>query len=284
MRAALDRAAIWAAFVKIEHTLFSLPVLCGGAVLAAGGRPAWGVLGWITLAGAGARTLALALNRLIDHRIDALNPRTRDRELPAGRMTVAEGRGIALAGALAYGVACSQLPPICWLLSPVPVFVFVFYPYLKRVTPLAHFGVGLALALAPLGAYVAVRGTLEDIEAALWLAGFTWMWVAGFDIIYATLDEDHDREHGIQSLPARFGRERALWISAATHAVGVASLVVLYGRHLDGGLALAGIVVVGLVLLAEQRLASRVNLAFFHLNLVVGFLVFAVVVAGTLSG
>lgn len=275
-----SRPLTWASFVKLEHTLFSLPVLFGGAVLAARGLPDPRVLVWIALAGTGARTLAMALNRLIDRRIDAHNPRTAGRELPAGRMSVAEAWGVAGAGAVLYVVACAQLPPICLLLSPIPVAVFVLYPYLKRFTPLAHYGVGLALALAPVGAWVAVRGQLQGMEPALLLGGFTWLWVAGFDVIYATLDERFDREHGVHSLPGRLGSATALRISAATHLLAVAALVVLYARFLSGMLALVLLAAVAAVLFAEQRLASRVDLAFFQLNLVVGFLVFAFVVAG----
>jgi 4-hydroxybenzoate polyprenyltransferase len=278
-----SRPLTWASFVKLEHTLFSLPVLFGGAVLAAAGMPEPMTLVWIALAGTGARTLAMALNRLIDRRIDARNPRTAGRELPAGRMSLAEAWGIAIAGAVLYVAACAQLPPICLWLSPVPVAVFVLYPYMKRFTPLAHYGVGLALALAPLGAWVAVRGELGGLQPALWLAAFTWFWVAGFDIIYATLDEQFDREHGIQSLPGRFGATTALRISQATHILAVLSLVVLYARFLSGPLALATLVVLAAVLAAEQRLASRVNLAFFQLNLVVGFLVLGFVVLGVIG-
>lgn len=278
-----SRALTWASFVKLEHTLFSLPVLFGGAVLAARGLPDLAVLFWIALAGTGARTLAMALNRLIDRRIDARNPRTAGRELPAGRMSVAEAWGVAVAGAALYVLACLQLPPICLRLSPIPVAVFVLYPYLKRFTPLAHYGVGLALALAPVGAWVAVRGDLQAMRPALLLAAFTWLWVAGFDVIYATLDERFDREHGLYSLPGRLGSGAALKISAVTHLLAVSALVVLYARFLSGALALALLVAVAAVLLAEHRLASRVDLAFFQLNLVVGFLVLAFVVAGVLG-
>jgi 4-hydroxybenzoate polyprenyltransferase len=275
-----SRPLTWASFVKLEHTFFSLPVLFGGAVLAARGMPDPWVLVWIALAGTGGRTMAMALNRLIDRRIDASNPRTATRELPAGKMSVGEAWGVAAAGAALYVAACLQLPPICLRLAPIPVAVFLLYPYLKRFTPLAHYGVGLALALAPVGAWVAVRGTLEGLEPALLLSGFTWFWVAGFDIIYATLDERFDREHGIFSLPGRLGSEVALRISAATHLLAIGCLVVLYARFLSGSLTAVLLVAVAVVLFAEQRLASRVDLAFFQLNLVVGFLTLAFVVAG----
>ncbi|HJO03392.1 MAG TPA: UbiA-like polyprenyltransferase [Acidobacteriota bacterium] len=275
-----SRGGVWAAFIKVEHTLFSLPMLLAGALVASGGQLSWPPLGWAVVAGIGARTLAMALNRLIDRRIDAANPRTRDRELPSGAMSVAEGWGIAGTGLLIYLAACARLPPLCLWLSPIPVVVFVGYPYLKRVTPLAHFGVGLALALAPLGGHVAVTGSLESASPALLLALFTLLWVAGFDIIYATLDEGFDRSAGLHSLPSRLGAPAALRVSALAHAVAVGALLVLYFGYLDGFLSAALLFGVGILLAAEQRLADRVSLAFFQINIVVGFVVLAFVVAG----
>lgn len=280
LSAVVARAATWGSFVKIEHTLFSLPLLFAGAVLGAGGLPPGPRLLWVAVAGAGARTLALALNRIIDRRIDARNPRTAGRELPSGRLSILEAWLIALLGLVVYLVACMRLPLICLQLSPLPVLVFVLYPYMKRFTSLAHFGVGLALALAPLGAWVAVTGSLAGIEPVLWLALFAGLWVAGFDIIYATLDEEFDRQKRIFSLPARMGRQRSLRVSAMVHALAIVALLVLYVRHLDGWLAAAILLAVVLALVLEQRMAHRVNLAFFHLNIVVGFLVFALVIAG----
>jgi len=277
------RAASWASFVKVEHTLFSLPVMFAGAVLAAGGLPDLVVLGWVLLAGVGARTLAMALNRLIDREVDAANPRTAGRELPSGRMTLAEGWGIAAFGLLVYALACWNLPPICRVLAPLPVLVFVIYPYLKRITPFAHLGIGTALALAPLGGWVAVRGDLGQLAAALWLAAFTLFWVAGFDVIYATLDQESDRHTGIRSLPAWLGSQRALRVSGGFHALAVVALAVLYSRFLTGPIAGLGVGLVALLLFAEQRLAGRVNLAFFQINIAVGFAVFAVVLLGVIG-
>ncbi len=277
---AVRRSRTWAAFIKVEHTLFSLPMLVAGALLASGGQPAWRPLGWAVVAGIGARTLAMSLNRLIDRRLDAANPRTRGRELPSGNMSVAEGWVIAGVGLAIYLVACARLPPLCLWLSPVPVVVFVGYPYLKRVTPLAHFGVGLALALAPLGGHVAVAGTLQAAAPALLLALFTLLWVAGFDIIYATLDEVFDRGAGLHSLPSRFGSVAALRFSAATHTVAVGALGVLYFGYLGGVASAALLAAVAILLAAEQRLADRVSLAFFQINIVVGFVVLAFVIVG----
>jgi len=176
------RARTYARFVKIEHALFSLPLILAGALLASPGGFPWATLGWIALAGTGARTAALALNRLLDRAIDARNPRTKVRELPSGAMSVAEGWTVALAGAAAYAFAAARLNPLCLALSPVPLAVFALYPLLKRVTPLCHFGVGVALALSPLGGYLAVRPDLTAAFSALtWWALARWPspWVVG---------------------------------------------------------------------------------------------------------
>ena len=280
------RLFTWASFVKFEHTLFSLPLLYAGAVLAAAqGKPGWWTILWILGAGTGARTAALGLNRIIDRRIDGRNPRTASRELPRGAMRLSEAWIIVGAGSVLYLLSCWLLWPICLVLSPVPLAVFVIYPYLKRVTPFAHLGVGSALALAPLGGWVAVTGSVSDPSPVpvLWLATFTLLWVAGFDIIYATLDLDFDREAGLHSLPAVVGRRPALLIAALSHILAVAALAGLYSVALTGPLAIFGIIALALVLSAEHWLAERVNLAFFHLNILVGFLVLAVVVAGVLG-
>ena len=279
------RLFTWASFVKFEHTLFSLPVLYAGAVLAARGMPGWWAIGWILAAGTGARTAALGLNRIIDRRIDERNPRTAGRELPRGAIRLLEAWIIVGAGLVLYLLSCWMLWPICLLLAPVPLAVFVIYPYLKRVTPLAHLGVGTALAMAPLGGWVAVTGSVSDPSPVpvVWLASFTLLWVAGFDIIYATLDLEFDRGAGLHSLPAVVGRRPALTIAAFFHFLAVAALVGLYSVALTGPAAIAAIVAVAIVFTAEHWLAEQVNLAFFHLNILVGFLVLTVVVAGVLG-
>jgi 4-hydroxybenzoate polyprenyltransferase len=276
------RLFTWASFVKFEHTLFSLPMLYAGAVLAARGAPGWWTVLWILGAGTGARTAALGLNRIIDRRIDERNPRTAGRELPRGAMRLGEAWIIVGAGLMLYLVSCGMLWPICLVLSPIPLAVFVIYPYLKRVTPFAHIGVGSALALAPLGGWVAVTGSVGEPSPlpVLWLATFTLLWVAGFDIIYATLDLEFDRDAGLYSLPAVIGRHPALSIAALFHVVAVAALGGLYLTALSGSLTVVSIATVAVLLTAEHWLAERVNLAFFHLNILVGFLVFAVVVVG----
>lgn len=280
MNATATRVATWASFVKFEHTLFSLPMLYAGAIIAAGGFPEARTAALILAAGTGARTAAMGLNRIIDRHIDARNPRTVVRELPRGAMRIAEAWAVIAGGLMLYLAACGLLSPVALKLSPVPLLAFVIYPYMKRFTPLAHFGVGLALSFAPLGGFVAVTGSTSDAAAALWLAGFTLLWVAGFDIIYATLDIDFDRSEGLRSIPAMLGRHRGLAIAALTHAGAIVCLLMLYREDLAGVAALAGIVATAAVLIAEHWLAERVNLAFFQLNIIVGFLVFGTVWLG----
>jgi 4-hydroxybenzoate polyprenyltransferase len=287
------RLRTYASFVRIEHTLFSLPLLLAGIFSADGpAMPArrWGL---IAVAAIGARTAAMALNRLIDRRLDALNPRTRARELPAGRMKTAEAVALLAASAIAYLVACAALGPWFLRVAPVPLAVFALYPYLKRFTPLCHFGVGLALALAPLAGYAAAHPGLEQFGPALWLSGFALSWVSGFDIIYATLDEESDRALGVRSMVVWLGRGRALRVSAMLHLVGFACLAlaaraVVQGRAAGPGMlaALAAtLVATGSLLWLEQRWAEDVNLAFFKVNVIVGFGVLAsVLVARAAAG
>jgi 4-hydroxybenzoate polyprenyltransferase len=274
------RLTTWARFVKIEHTVFSLPMLFAGAWLAAGGFPGWRLLGLVVLAGFGARVVALGLNRIIDRKIDARNPRTVVRELPRGAMGLAEAWGVVAAGLVLYLVAAGLLGPICLLLSPIPLAVFVVYPTMKRFTPLAHFGVGLGLAVAPLGAFMAVRQSFDDSAPALLLGAFTLFWVAGFDIIYATLDEAFDRANGLHSMPSRFGKAAALRVSAFLHLAAFAALALLVLWRLKTVPALLLLGVTGLLLALEHRQGRDVETAFFRINALLGFVVLALVMAG----
>lgn len=274
------RAATWARFVKIEHTLFSLPMLFAGAWLAAGGFPGFRVLFLIVMAGTGARIVALALNRIIDRAIDARNPRTAGRELPRGAMSLAEAWGVTVFGLALYLAAAFGIAPICGWLSPVPLGVFVLYPYLKRFTPLAHLGVGLGLAVAPLGAWMAVRQSFAGCGPALWLGAFTLFWVAGFDVIYATQDEEFDRRAGLFSLPSRLGTDGALRVAAGFHLAAFAALAVLFWTELRTPVAAALLAVVGVLLALEHRRGQDVETAFFTINAWLGFVVLAFVLAG----
>jgi 4-hydroxybenzoate polyprenyltransferase len=278
-----SRLLSYGRLVKVEHTLFSIPLLFSGAVLAAGGWPRAQTLLWIVLAGFGARTAAFALNRIIDRHIDRLNPRTAARELPQGTLSPAEAWGVGAGGAMIYLAAAWNLAPICFALSPIPLAIFVLYPYLKRFTCLAHFGIGLADALAPLGGWVAVTKSLKPVWPGLWLGFFTFFWVSGFDVIYATLDEAFDRAHGLCSLPARFGSRRALAVSGLLHLAAFGSLAMLYTQFRHSSLALWTLAAIGALLYLEHAHADDVDLAFFKINAVLGFGVLGFVAAGVFS-
>lgn len=268
-------------FVKIEHTLFSLPLIYSGVMLAAGeSMPPVSLLLLVLAAATGARTTAFALNRIIDRHIDARNPRTAVRDLPSGRMTLTEALGVLAAGLLLYFGSAYLISEFCFLLSPIPLAVFLVYPTMKRYTPLAHFGVGLGLAMGPLGGWFAVSPSLENLLPPALLSLFTLFWVAGFDIIYATLDEEFDRKASLYSFPARFGRERALRYSAWLHAAAFLLLAVLFLVSLRSLLALPLLLLTGYLLYLEQRKADDVELAFFRINAVAGFAVFAMVLVG----
>jgi 4-hydroxybenzoate polyprenyltransferase len=286
------RLRTYASFVRFEHTLFSLPLILAGVFSAP--APAMAPLRWVLtgVAAVGARTSAMALNRLIDRRLDALNPRTRVRELPAGRMKLAEGVALLVASTLVYLAACAALGPWYLEVAIVPLAVFTIYPYLKRFTPLCHFGVGAGLALAPLAGFAAAHPSLGSWGPAVALAVFALCWVGGFDIIYATLDEEFDRDHGVHSMVAWLGRDRALRVSwglhlAAAAALGVAGALVMgsaSARATDWGI-LAGVLYVATLglLYLEQRWAEDVNLAFFKINVWVGFAVLAIVLAARMA-
>jgi len=270
----------YSGFVKFEHTLFSLPMILAGAFLAWGGLPDTGLLFLIILAGTGARTAALAINRILDRKIDALNPRTKDRELPSGRLSLTKAYGVTVAGLILYFAAAYMICDFVLYLSPIPLAVFIVYPLMKRFTWLCHFGVGLGLALAPLGGWVAVTCSLHSMIPAVLLALFTLFWVSGFDIIYATMDEDFDRKSGIYSMVARFGRGTALYVSGLLHQAAFFSVAFLYFLMFKTIFAGVMVAVIGILLFLEQRKSSNVDLAFFKINILVGFSVFLFVLAG----
>jgi 4-hydroxybenzoate polyprenyltransferase len=280
-QAPAGRIRTWGRFVRFEHTLFSLPLLFAGVFLGAGRVSiAPRILALVLLAGTGARTAALGLNRIIDRRIDAANPRTASRELPSGQMRLGEAWALTVTGAALYAAAAWWIAPVCLALAPAPLAVFTAYPYLKRWTPWCHLGVGLGLAMAPLGGWFAVRQTFDDVVPALLLALFTLLWVAGFDVIYATLDEAFDRDAGIRSLPARYGSATALRIARAFHVLGWTALAALVFRELAWPAALVPLLVVGALLAGEHARAHDIDLAFFRINVWVGFAALATVVAG----
>ena len=276
---------LFLSLVKFEHTIFALPFAYIGAFLAVGGVPSGGDLLWITVAMVGARSLAMALNRLVDAGIDARNPRTAGRELPRGALRPWHVVLFSLASLAVFLVAVYQLAPIVRWLWPIPVAAFVVYPYLKRRTWLSHAWLGIVDGLAPVGAWAAIT---NDLPLEAWLLGAAVaVWVAGFDVLYALFDLEHDRAHGLHSLPARFGVEAAFAAARACHAATVAFLAAA-GLLLDGGaLYWLGVAAVGALLLYEHSLVSprdtrRLDTAFFTMNGVISVTFFALVLADVL--
>jgi 4-hydroxybenzoate polyprenyltransferase len=275
----MKRVLNYSRFVKIEHTLFSFPLLLSGALLAEGELSLRTLL-LILAAGTGARTAALGLNRILDRRIDAENPRTGNRELPSGVMSTPEALGVTGAGVAVFLVSAYLISPRCLALAPIPLAIFLFYPLMKRFTMWAHLGVGAALAMGPLGAWYAVQLDFRDYGNTLILCLFTLFWVAGFDIIYSTLDQEFDRSRGLHSLPSRLGRERALAVSAFFHLAAFGLLATLYVRALAGPVAALFLLIIGALLVAEHRRAQDVDLAFFKINAALGFVVLGFIAFG----
>lgn len=264
-------------FVKIEHTLFSLPLIYSGAFLAFPQVPSISLLILILTAATGARTTALALNRIIDREIDRRNPRTVNRELPSGRLSLTEAIGVLCAGLILYVTSAAMISGFCLSLSPLPLLIFCLYPYMKRFTMLAHFGVGLGLAMAPLGGWFAVQQSFTGVLPGLLLSGFTLLWVSGFDIIYSTLDELFDREANLYSFTSRLGKARALRISAYLHGASFVALGLLFILYIRAIAAVPFLMLSGFLLYLEHRKAEDVELAFFKINAYLGLSVFGMV-------
>jgi 4-hydroxybenzoate polyprenyltransferase len=263
------KITVFLEMIKFSHTVFALPFALTGALLAANGMPGAGQLLWIVLAMIGARTAAMGLNRLIDAEIDARNPRTAGRAIPAGLI----GKGATLAfivvSLMALLVAAARLNPLCLKLAPLAVFFLVLYSYCKRFTAMAHVVLGICLAAAPIGAWIAIRGTVET--PALLLGSIVLFWVAGFDILYALQDLDFDRTAGLHSIPVALGVNGSLWTARLFHLIMLVLLVaLLLVMHL-GGFFLVGIVAATVMLCYEHWLLRNGDLtkldgAFFNMN------------------
>ena len=279
----MTRARLFARLIKVEHTIFALPFAYVGAFLAADGVPPAHDLLWITVAMAGARSLAMALNRLIDMGIDAANPRTAGRELPSGALTVTAAVVFSLASLVVFLIAVWQLNPVVRWLWPIPVAAFVIYPYLKRFTWLCHFWLGAVDGLAPIGAWVAITGTIPWQAWAL--GGAVATWVTGFDLFYSLFDVDVDRAQGLHSVAVRFGQRGAFLGARLLHLATVLLLIAVgLGLPVDGWYW-AGVVAVAGLLAYEHSLVRpndlrRLDAAFFTMNGVISIAFFAFVVAG----
>jgi 4-hydroxybenzoate polyprenyltransferase len=276
-----------ASLVRIEHTVFALPFAYVGAFLAVDGWPGLADVLWITVAMTGARTLAMALNRLVDADLDARNPRTASRELPTGALSRLQVAALSAVAFAVFLVAVFQLDPVVRWLWPIPIAMFFAYPYLKRFTWLCHLWLGACLGLAPVGAWLAVSG------AAPWeawvLGGAVLLWVAGFDVFYSLFDLEHDRREGLHSWATRFG-ERGAFAGARAFHVGTVLLLAAAGAGLDVGvLYWLGVAAVVVLLGYEHSIVRpgdlhRLDAAFFTVNGVISVVFFAFVAADVLLG
>lgn len=271
--------------IKWEHSIFALPFALTGAMLAAHGFPAVATLGWIVLCMISARSAAMAFNRWADADLDAVNPRTKQRAIPAGALTRRFAAGFTISMAALFLVGAWRLNRLTLELAPAILVVLFLYSYTKRFTRWSHLFLGLALGLAPSGAWVAVRGSLDP--RILVLTAAVLFWVAGFDVLYACQDEVHDRAVGLFSVPATFGTNAAFWIARLMHLAMLALLVWLVVLFHLGPIAGVGIAAVAALLLWEHLIVSpgdlsRLNAAFFTMNGVISLIFFAFVAADLL--
>lgn len=265
--------------IKFEHTLFALPFAFLGAVMAANGSPTWQQILWITLAMVGARSAAMTFNRIVDRDIDAKNPRTANRELPSGKLSVSFAWTFLIVSIALFLLASYSLNWLTFALSPIALISVLGYSYAKRFTTLAHLMLGWALAISPTAAWIAVRGTI-DSETPILLSLFVLMWTSGFDIMYACQDHDFDKRSGLYSIPARYGIARSLWMARIFHFQAFAVLLLLYLMSSLGWVALVGVGAVGALLVYQHTLVkpndlSRMNAAFFTTNAFVSVILFA---------
>ncbi len=269
--------------IKIQHTVFALPFAVMSAFLAAGGMPEIEKLLWIIVCMVGARSAAMAFNRIVDARFDKENPRTRDRALPSGKINVGNYAVFLVASSALFIFSAWMLNSLAFYLSPVALVIVFFYSLTKRFTAFSHFWLGLAISIAPVGAWVAIR---EEISfTSLLLGAAVICWLIGFDILYACLDIEADRANRLHSIPERFGIETALKMAFASHAVMVVFLLVLLEPTvLLGWVYLAGVVLVAGLLVYEHSLIkkddlSKVNMAFFNVNgiISIGLMIFVIV-------
>ena len=271
--------------IKWEHSVFALPFALTGAVLAAGGWPSLRVLSWIVVCMVAARSAAMAFNRLVDARLDAANPRTAMRALPAGTLTSGFVGGFVLLSVAIFVVGAAMLNHLTLELAPVALAIVLAYSYMKRVTRWSHLVLGLALGIAPTAAWIAVRGALDARILVLTMA--VLLWVGGFDVLYACQDFEHDQRVGLNSVPQAFGIVPAFWIARAMHLgmlLMLCWLIVLFGL---GKVAVLGVVVVAALLLYEHLIISpgdmrRMNAAFFTLNGVISVVFFGFVAVDVL--
>ena len=265
----INRLKIILEMIKFEHTVFALPFAFTGALLAAKGLPSFRTICWITIAMVGARSAAMGFNRWADRKFDAQNPRTKERALPRKLVTPLQVIVFIAVSSVVLMFAAYMLNPLSFYLSPVALAIVFFYSYTKRFTFLSHAFLGLAICLAPIGSWIAVSGKIES--PALVLGGAVLFWLLGFDILYALQDIEFDRKMGLHSIPQRFGIQRSLWISRASHATTSAALFWLASMLSLGWFYIAGILIALFLIIYEHSLVkvddlSKLDLAFFNMN------------------
>ena len=285
MNAILKSTAATLEMIKWEHSIFALPFALSGAMLAANGFPTWSKLGWIVLCMVSARSAAMAFNRLVDARLDAVNPRTAMRAIPAGDLRPAFVAAFTFLSIAVFVAGSAMLNRLTLELSPLALVVVLGYSYMKRITRWSHLVLGLALGIAPSAAWIAVRGSYDP--RMLVLTVLVMLWVGGFDVLYACQDFEHDRRVGLRSVPASFGLEGAFWMARVMHL-----LVIVQATWLDrlfnlGFIGLMGTVIVAALLLYEHLIISprdlrRMNAAFFMVNGIISFVYFAFVASAVL--
>ncbi len=264
--------------IKFEHSVFALPFALTGAVLARRGWPSWWELLWLVVAMVGARSAAMTFNRIVDRKLDALNPRTRTRALPRGQLSLRFAAGFTVLSCALLVLAAYELNPLAFKLSPVALGIVLLYSYTKRFTMLSHVILGICLGMSPVAAWIALRGDLSP--SVLVLGGAVALWVMGFDIIYACQDVEFDRGHGLHSLPERYGVRAALRASTGLHALMLVLLILVARMEQMGWVALVGLLIVAALLAYEHALVeptdlSRLNAAFFTMNGYISLLFFA---------
>ncbi len=255
--------------IKFSHSVFALPFAFTGALIAAGGFPSLYHMFWITVAMVGGRTGAMGINRIVDRKYDALNPRTRSREIPQGVVKAWEAFVFTMIAFAFLLLAAYKLNPLCFKIAPLYLIVLITYSYTKRFTCLCHLVLGIALALAPLGAWIAIQGTIS--YKILPLSFAVMFWVAGFDMLYGLQDLDFDKKHGLHSIPSVFGVTASLWIARLFHVITIALLLSLIPVFQLSVIYLFGIMIAAGLMLYEHMLVtpddlSRLDIAFFNMN------------------
>ena len=275
----IDRLSTYLSFVRFSHSVFALPFALTGALLASRQHPiTWRHVVWIVVCMVTARSAAMGFNRLVDARFDAANPRTASRELPSGRMSSSEAAFFVAVMAIAFVAAAAQLSWLCFVLSPVALIMIFWYSLAKRYTWATQFFLGLAMAIAPVGGWIAAGG---GAGWEPWLLGLAIaLWVGGFDVLYACQDFEYDRKHGLRSIPARFGIKNALWISRLFHFQAFIVLLLLYLATGLSWVSLVGVIAVGALFVYQHTLVrahdlSRMNAAFFTTNAFVSVILLA---------